>query len=131
MNRHGITMSTTWVVDSNCFIHLGSMAQDNLLEDLRKSIPQGLYVTPGVHNEVRTVRFQRWKNKPNLLDKLKPILTTILSTFSRRVFKCELGFTIADRTWLSSLGKKEISVKSIFKLLGILKIKVENPGGLE
>ena len=77
MNRHGITMSTTWVVDSNCFIHLGSMAQDNLLEDLKKSIPQGLYVTPGVHNEVRTVRFQRWKNKPNLLDKLKPILTTI------------------------------------------------------
>lgn len=77
MNRHGITMSTTWVVDSNCFIHLGSMAQDNLLEDLKKSIPQGLYVTPGVHNEVKTVRFQRWKNKPNLLDKLKPILTTI------------------------------------------------------
>ena len=77
MNRHGITMSTTWVVDSNCFIHLGSMAQDNLLEDLKKSIPQGLYVTPGVHKEVRTVRFQRWKNKPNLLDKLKPILTTI------------------------------------------------------
>ena len=77
MNRHGITMSTTWVVDSNCFIHLGSMAQDNLLEDLKKSIPQGLYVTPGIHNEVKTVRFQRWKNKPNLLDKLKPILTTI------------------------------------------------------
>jgi len=77
MNRHGITMSTTWVVDSNCFIHLGSMAQDNLLEDLKKSIPQGLYVTPGVHKEVRTVRFQRWKNKPNLLDKLNPILTTI------------------------------------------------------
>ena len=47
-------MSTTWVVDSNCFIHLGSMAQDNLLEDLKKSIPQGLYVTPGVHKEVRT-----------------------------------------------------------------------------
>ena len=77
MNRHGRTMSTTWVVDSNCFIHLGSMAQDNLLEDLKKSTPQGLYVTPGVHKEVRTVRFQRWKNKPNLLDKLKPILTTI------------------------------------------------------
>ncbi len=77
MNRHGITMSTTWVVDSNCFIHLGSMAQDNLLEDLKKSVPQGLYVTPGVHKEVRTVRFQRWKNKPNLLDKLNPILTTI------------------------------------------------------
>ena len=70
-------MATTWVVDSNCFIHMGSMAQDNLIEDLRKSIPEGIFVTPGVHNEVRTVRFQRWKNKPNLLDKMKPILTTI------------------------------------------------------
>ena len=70
-------MATTWVVDSNCFIHMGSIAQDNLIEDLTKSIPEGIFVTPGVHNEVRTVRFQRWKNKPNLLDKMKPILTTI------------------------------------------------------
>jgi len=70
-------MSPTWVVDSNCFIHMGSMAQDNLIEDLRKSIPEGIFVTPGVHKEVRTVRFQRWKNKPNLLEKMMPILTTI------------------------------------------------------
>ena len=70
-------MSTTWVVDSNCFIHMGSMAQDNLIEDLRKSIPEGIFVTPGVHKEIKTVRFQRWKNKPNLLDKMMPILTTI------------------------------------------------------
>jgi len=35
----GLVMATTWVVDSNCFIHMGSMAQDNLIEDLRKSIP--------------------------------------------------------------------------------------------
>ena len=27
--------------------------------------------------EIKTVRFQRWKNKPNLLEKMKPILTTI------------------------------------------------------
>ena len=73
----GLSMATTWVVDSNCFIHMGSMAQDNLIEDLRKSIPEGIFVTPGVHKEVRTVRFQRWKNKPNLLEKMKPILTTI------------------------------------------------------
>lgn len=73
----GLGMATTWVVDSNCFIHMGSMAQDNLIEDLRKSIPEGIFVTPGVHKEVRTVRFQRWKNKPNLLEKMKPILTTI------------------------------------------------------
>ena len=70
-------MATTWVVDSNCFIHLGSMAHQEIVDDLSKSIPEGIYVTPGVHGEVRTVRFQRWKNKPNLLDKLKPILTTI------------------------------------------------------
>ena len=70
-------MATTWVVDSNCFIHLGSMAHQEIVDDLSKSIPGGIYVTPGVHGEVRTVRFQRWKNKPNLLDKLKPILTTI------------------------------------------------------
>ena len=77
MTLLGLVMATTWVVDSNCFIHMGSMAQDNLIEDLRKSIPEGIFVTPGVHNEVRTVRFQRWKNKPNLLEKMKPILTTI------------------------------------------------------
>ncbi len=71
------SMAPTWVVDSNCFIHMGSMAQDNLIEDLRKSIPEGIFVTPGVHKEVRTVRFQRWKNKPNLLEKMMPILTTI------------------------------------------------------
>ena len=70
-------MSTTWVVDSNCFIHMGSMAQNNLIEDLSKSIPEGIFVTPGVHKEIKTVRFQRWKNKPNLLDKMMPILTTI------------------------------------------------------
>ena len=77
MTLLGLSMATTWVVDSNCFIHMGSMAQDNLIGDLSKSIPEGIFVTPGVHKEVRTVRFQRWKNKPNLLDKMKPILTTI------------------------------------------------------
>ena len=77
MVYRGINMATTWVVDSNCFIHLGSMAHQEIVDDLSKSIPGGIYVTPGVHGEVRTVRFQRWKNKPNLLDKLKPILTTI------------------------------------------------------
>ena len=56
---------------------MGSMAQNNLIEDLRKSIPEGIFVTPGVHKEIKTVRFQRWKNKPNLLDKMMPILTTI------------------------------------------------------
>ena len=82
MVYRGITMATTWVVDSNCFIHLGSMAHQEIVDDLSKSIPGGIYVTPGVHGEVRTVRFQRWKNKPNLLDKLKPILTTIAVSYT-------------------------------------------------
>ena len=56
---------------------MGSMAQNNLIEDLSKCIPEGIFVTPGVHKEIKTVRFQRWKNKPNLLDKMMPILTTI------------------------------------------------------
>ena len=73
----GIAMATTWVVDSNCFIHMGSMAQDNLIDDLSKTIKEGIFVTPGVHQEIKTVRFQRWKNKPNLLQAIKPILTTI------------------------------------------------------
>lgn len=77
MTVPGKVMATTWVVDSNCFIHMGSMAQDNLIEDLSKSIPEGIFVTPGVHQEIKTVRFQRWKNKPNLLQAIKPILTTI------------------------------------------------------
>jgi len=53
------------------------MAQDNLIDDLSKTIKEGIFVTPGVHQEIKTVRFQRWKNKPNLLQAIKPILTTI------------------------------------------------------
>ena len=77
MTVPGKVMATTWVVDSNCFIHMGSMAQDNLIDDLSKTIKEGIFVTPGVHQEIKTVRFQRWKNKPNLLQAIKPILTTI------------------------------------------------------
>ena len=77
MTVPGKVMATTWVVDSNCFIHMGSMAQDNLIDDLSKAIKEGIFVTPGVHQEIKTVRFQRWKNKPNLLQAIKPILTTI------------------------------------------------------
>ncbi len=73
-------MSQIWVVDSNCFIHLGSMApatfQKDLFEVLRTQ-QTSLYVTSGVHSEVRNVRFQRWSGQPNLLEELKPILTTV------------------------------------------------------
>ena len=78
MESIGVFMAQTWVVDSNCFIHLGSMAPDSFVRDLGKILNQeGLFVTPGVHDEVRTVRFQRWKKQPNLLATIKPLLTTI------------------------------------------------------
>lgn len=78
MGSYGMSMTQTWVVDSNCFIHLGSMAPDSFVRDLGKILPsEGMYVTPGVHDEVRNVRFQRWKKQPNLLSSLKPLLTTI------------------------------------------------------
>ncbi len=73
-------MSHTWVIDSNCFIHLGSYAADRFLKDIKAMTHASrhtFYVTPGVHGEVRTVRFQRWKKKPLLLDALEDILTTV------------------------------------------------------
>lgn len=73
-------MSNVWVVDSNCFIHVGSMAPDNFLNDLKDVLETGessLYVTPGVHGEIKTVRFQRWPNQPNLLDEFRELLVTV------------------------------------------------------
>ena len=73
-------MAQVWVVDSNCFIHIGSMAPDGFINDLSTILKDGsnsLYVTPGVHDEVRTVRFQRWYDKPNLLDKMRNLLITV------------------------------------------------------
>ncbi len=73
-------MSHTWVIDSNCFIHLGSMAPDQFLKDMKSLSAAGnhtFYVTPGVQGEVRTVRFQRCKGKPELLKSMESILTTI------------------------------------------------------
>ena len=73
-------MSNVWVVDSNCFIHVGSMAPDNFLSDLKDVLDSGessLYVTPGVHGEIKTVRFQRWPNQPNLLDEFRELLVTV------------------------------------------------------
>jgi rRNA maturation endonuclease Nob1 len=73
-------MSHVWVVDSNCFIHLGSMAPEGFISDLKKILEGesgSLHVTPGVHDEVRNVRFQRWHGKPNLLEEMQEILLTI------------------------------------------------------
>ena len=65
----------TYVVDSNCFIHMGGMASTSILNDL-KSVLKTMHVTKGVHGEIRNVRYQRWKQKPNLLNHIKPLLTT-------------------------------------------------------
>ena len=73
-------MTQIWVVDSNCFIHLGSMAPDTFIKDLTKILNksnQTLFVTPGVHDEIRNVRFQKWSKRPKVLDEFKSILTTI------------------------------------------------------
>jgi len=73
-------MANVWVVDSNCFIHIGSMAPEGFINDLKNILANesaSLYVTPGVHDEVRNVRFQRWQGKPNLLETMREILFTI------------------------------------------------------
>ncbi len=73
-------MANVWVVDSNCFIHVGSMAPNGFLADLKKilnSEDSALYVTPGVHKEIKTVRFQRWKGQPNLLGEIRDLIITV------------------------------------------------------
>ena len=73
-------MTQTWVVDSNCFIHLGSMAPDSFVKDAAKILQinnQMLFVTSGVHDEIRNVRFQRWSKKPKVLDEFESLLNTI------------------------------------------------------
>ncbi len=65
----------TYVVDSNCFIHMGGMASTTILNDLKSAL-ETMHVTKGVHGEIQNVRYQRWKQKPNLLNHIKPLLTT-------------------------------------------------------
>ena len=72
-------LPTVWVVDSNCFIHLGSHGDDKAIKDISAACKQmgaALHVTPGVHKEVATVRMQKWNNKPRLLDVITKTLTT-------------------------------------------------------
>ena len=65
----------TYVVDSNCFIHMGGMASTTILKDLKSALGT-MHVTKGVHGEIQNVRYQRWKQKPNLLNHIRPLLTT-------------------------------------------------------
>ena len=128
MGSNGTLMTQTWVVDSNCFIHLGSMAPDTFVRDLGKILSnEGMYVTPGVHDEVRSVRFQRWKNQPNLLSKLKPLLTTISIDESQvRGLAAQIGERASPQdvdlslmvlaSKLSKEGKEVILVTDDFKM---------------
>jgi tetratricopeptide (TPR) repeat protein len=73
-------MTTTWVVDSNAFIHLGSLSPMGLIESLENALKDNgikLHVTSGVHDEVRNVRFQKWDGRPNLLSTISHLLTTV------------------------------------------------------
>ena len=83
-------MAHVWVVDSNCFIHIGSMAPEGFIDDLKNILnteSNNLHVTPGVHDEVRNVRFQRWNGKPNLLEEMSEILMTINVEEENRIEK--------------------------------------------
>jgi len=56
------------------------MAPETFVKDITKifnKYNQMLFVTPGVHDEIRNVRFQKWPKKPKVLDELNSLLTTI------------------------------------------------------
>ncbi|MDA8529949.1 hypothetical protein N9K54_01305 [Candidatus Poseidonia alphae] len=61
-------MGQAWVVDSNCFIHLGQKAKDKVVEDLKIALNGAkLLITPGVRDEVATVSMRKIPGRPNLL----------------------------------------------------------------
>ena len=72
-------LPSAWVIDSNCFIHMGRHGGEYLGKDLvsvLRKMSASLHVTPGVHSEVATVRMYRWQDKPRLLDAFGNLLTT-------------------------------------------------------
>ena len=77
---HGLPRTmTVWIVDSNAFIHLGSIASEDAIRSMGGALaPHGgvMHVTSGVHDEVKTVRFRSWKGRPRVLDVLKDLLQT-------------------------------------------------------
>ena len=71
-------MGSAWVVDSNCFIHLGQKGEDEVLADLTSALGGGkMLITPGVEDEVATVRMRRMEGRPRLLDALAPVLKSV------------------------------------------------------
>ena len=56
------------------------MAPETFVRDTTKVLKnsnQELFVTPGVHDEIRNVRFQRWSKKPKVLAEFDSLLNTI------------------------------------------------------
>ena len=56
------------------------MAPDTFIKDITtvlKNNSQMIFVTPGVHNEILNVRFQKWSKQPRVLDEFDPLLNTI------------------------------------------------------
>ena len=71
-------MGSVWVVDSNCFIHLGQKAEDGFVEDLQAVLRgRQLLITPGVEQEVATVALRRCEGRPNLLKALDSMLHSV------------------------------------------------------
>ncbi|MEC8708942.1 MAG: hypothetical protein VXX77_00800, partial [Candidatus Thermoplasmatota archaeon] len=71
-------MGSVWVIDSNCFIHLGQKAEDGFVDDL-EAVLRGrqLLITPGVEQEVATVALRRCDGRPNLLKALDAMLHSV------------------------------------------------------
>lgn len=71
-------MSVVWVVDSNCFIHLGQKAEEGFVQDLSQALRGGrLLITPGVEMEVATVAFRRCNGRPRVLTALNAVLHSV------------------------------------------------------
>ena len=76
--RNQPDMSVAWVVDSNCFIHLGQKAEDGFVQDLIAALRGArLLITPGVEMEVATVAFRRCQGHPRVLTALKGVLHSV------------------------------------------------------
>ena len=105
MPRRGArdAMRTAWVVDSNCFIHLGQKADDRFVADLRAALEGGkLLITPGVEQEVATVGFRRHKGRPRVLASLASLLHSIpVDDASIRALATRIGNPRPHRMWTS------------------------------
>lgn len=61
---------TTFVIDSNCFIHMGTFSKEVVVNYLIQSNLQ-MHITHGVIGEIQNVRFQRISGQPNVWQTLE------------------------------------------------------------